>query len=476
MGSRYLVLDIDGIGMHAAIWEKKWSGFIQTDHEFTAESELPSFPSEQGLWYRAALETLAGKTDLSSCSEALVLIPCKEVFFRNISLPFSSPGKIAQVLPFELSLHLPAEACVSDFIPLNVRFVKDQQLLLTASVPEILVREIISCLQPYRIRPRFITPREIALTGARIQQPDRPEDKLIIYLGSAGTVLILMTGSRPVMIRTPVWSDQSPDTMADDLLRLATGFRQRSGLDTRFHICLIEEPGSMNPAVVKQAIEQTQALKPFFFTDTVTLLNPESAALPEKILQKPATQFNFISRHHGPAAIFHRFRQELLLTGVIGALVIILAVSGLYQEIRHLENLVTASRRVKEEIFQQTFPQDPVLPGHSPLLLMQARVRQELESRNSIPSQDMADTPKLKAVDVLYELSVAVPDGMNLHLSRLLFNDGQITVSGTTDSFNTVDRLKNALEKSNIFKTVTINTADAGKSENQVIFQFRIEI
>ncbi len=58
----------------------------------------------------------------------------------------------------------------------------------------------------------------------------------------------------------------------------------------------------------------------------------------------------------------------------------------------------------------------------------------------------MTAIPALRAIDVLYVLSTAVPDGMNLHLSRLLFNNGQVTVSGTTDSFNTVDRLKNALE------------------------------
>jgi hypothetical protein len=39
-----------------------------------------------------------------------------------------------------------------------------------------------------------------------------------------------------------------------------------------------------------------------------------------------------------------------------------------------------------------------------------------------------------------------------------------------------VDRLKTTLEKSPVFKTVTINTAEAGKSENQVLFNFNIAI
>jgi len=116
------------------------------------------------------------------------------------------------------------------------------------------------------------------------------------------------------------------------------------------------------------------------------------------------------------------------------------------------------------------------MPGHSPLLRMQAQVKQAVAQNSGTRFQDRAVTPALPAIDVLYELSARVPDGMNLRLSRLLLNNGQMTISGTTDSFNTVDRLKTALEQSDIFKSVTIHTADAGRVENQVIFQFRIEI
>ncbi len=115
------------------------------------------------------------------------------------------------------------------------------------------------------------------------------------------------------------------------MLRMATGFRHRSGLDTRFHICLVPETGTMNPDSVTQAIKQAQVLQPFFFTDTVTVLNSEPSGLSDRLFQKPATQFNFVTRYHGPAAFFHKFRQELGVTGIIGALVMILFISGLYQ-------------------------------------------------------------------------------------------------------------------------------------------------
>lgn len=476
MGSRYLILDISDHGMHAVIWEKNFSGFTRTDQALAIKSELPDPLPEDGLWYRSALDIIAEKTDLSACTQALILLPSTNVYFRNISLPFSSPGKIVQVLPFELSPYLPGDDCISDFISQKVTFVKDQQLLLTASTSETLVQEIIGCLGAYRIRPWIITPRGVAVTTAFIQRSERPADWMFIYAGPTDITLTLAVESRPVMIRTLVPSHRIPDTIAENMLRMVTGFRQRSGLDTRFHICLVSETDAMNPADMTQKIEQTGTMTSFFHADSITLMDPDPDILSGLLFQKPATLFNFAGQDHGPGAFLNRFRHELLAIGIIGFLVAILSVISLYQDVHHLENQISESRRTGIEIYRQTFPRDTILPGHSPLLRMQAEIKQALQQNGDARFQGMADLPDLRAIDVLYELSDRIPDGMNLHLSRLLLNNGQVTISGTTDSFNTVDKLKTALEASDVFKTVTITTADAARAENQVIFQFRIGV
>ncbi|MDZ7664897.1 MAG: PilN domain-containing protein [Desulfotignum sp.] len=404
------------------------------------------------------------------------LIPGRDLFFRNISLPFSSPGKIAQVLPLELAPYLPEDTCVSDFISLDIRFVKDQHLILTASAADAMVQEIISCLKDYHIRPRIITPREIAMAAACIRQSSLSAERIVIHAGLSGITLILMSGSKPVMVRSLALSDRTPDAIADHLLRLATGFRHRSGLDTRFHICLVQETDAMDPASLTKAIQQTDRQASFFFTDTVTVMEPDPALVPDLLLKNAGDLFNFARQYPGFGNFFHKFRREVLVTGIFGVLVAVLSVLTLYQDVHRLEKQVEAARRAGIEIYQQTFPQDTLMPGHSPLLRMQAQVKQAVAQNSGARFQDMAVTPALPAIDVLYELSARVPDGMNLRLSRLLLNNGQVTISGTTDSFNTVDRLKTSLEQSDIFKSVTIHTADAGRVENQVIFQFRIEI
>lgn len=476
MGRCFLVLDIAPHGITAMVWEKKLSGLMPAGQVSVARQELPDPLPEGVSWYRAALDAAAEKTDLSSCGEALVMIPGRDLFFRNVSLPFSSPGKIAQVLPLELAPYLPEASCVSDFISLDIRFVQAQHLILTASVTEQMVEEIVSFLKTHHIRPRIITPREIALASACLIQSDLSGEWIVIHPGPAGITLILMTGSKPAMVRTMALSGQTPDSVADNMLRMVTGFRHRSGLDTRFHICLVPETDAVDPESMIHTIQQTSALEPVFFTDTITVVKPDPAPVSDLLLKKSSLLFNFVKQQQGSLAFFHRFRKELLVTGAVGALVGILSILSLYQDVHLLEQQVAEARRTGMEIYQKTFPGNVIPPGLSPLLRMQAQVKQALSQESGTRSLDMTVTPALPAIDLLYELSDRVPDGMNLRLSRLLFGNGQITISGTTDSFNTVDRLKTALEQSPIFKSVTIHTADAGRVENQIIFQFRIDM
>ncbi len=376
------MLDIDPHGMTARVMEKNIRTLSQRSG-LVARNELPDPLPDNVTWFRAALDAVAERADLTACTEAVVLIPCRDVFFRNISLPFSGPGKIAQVLSLELAPYLPEDVCVSDFISLDIRFVKDQHLTLTASATEEMVQEMVSSLKAYRLRPRIISPKETVLAAACIQETRPENDRIIMFTGPFGITLILTAGSGPVMIRTLTSSERSPDLIVHNMMRMATGFRHRSGLDTRFHISLVPETDVVDPASMTQTIRQTEALAAFFFTDTVTVTAPDPVLVSDLLFNKTALLFNFVKQYPGFGNFFHKFRRELLVTGTIAVLVIILFVLGLYQDVRILENQVAAARRAEVEMFHQTFPREPFLPGHSPLLRMQAQIRQALEQNRT---------------------------------------------------------------------------------------------
>lgn len=434
-------------------------------------------PREDPSLFKTALTAIAARIDLAACSEAVVFISSQEVCFRNISLPFSSPDKISQVLPFELSSYLPGDTYVSDFLLQDLRFVQDQHLLLTASLPLATAEDITGGLQTYKIRPRVITPKGYALAVSYMKTCRTKTDHIFIHLDQSHITCTLVAASKPVMVRTLAASDKIGDAVGETVFRMITGFRHRSGRDTRFDVLMATETGSPDPDQVIQSLRQVMAQHAFFHTDTVAPVDINTESISEILFNKPGSVLNFSKRPYGPGAFFNKFKAELLATAVMAVIIFTLFIFSLYQNIFSLEKRISHVRAAGTAIYKKSFPQEEVLPGYSPLLLMQARVKQILQHKGgTLESRDMANTPDMLAIDVLYELSARIPADMNTQLSRLLFNHGQVTITGTTDSFNTVDRLKSALEKSAIFKTVTINTADAGKTGGRVIFQFNIHM
>ena len=69
-------------------------------HAFLEHSE----DLEKGLDF--CLETISEQADLSNAL-CVAALPSDLFFYRNISLPFTDPGKIDQMLPYELEQSLP---------------------------------------------------------------------------------------------------------------------------------------------------------------------------------------------------------------------------------------------------------------------------------------------------------------------------------------------------------------------------------
>jgi|GEM_PF-3266672 hypothetical protein len=478
MAGRYLVLDVSTHGMDAALYERRLTKTTRKAHVFLNRKVQTEPDTEtETSWFQETLDILAGEMDLSSCDEALVTVSFPEVCFRNISLPFTHENKIAQVLPFELTSCLPGDSYVSDYFLSDIRFVQDQQLLLTASAPDPMIEDIAMCLWSRKISPAIITPKGHAMAAVFMGTQKPLLDAVFIHSEPAQTAMTLFIKSKPVMVRTIPVSNPSDETIAENLLRLVKGFRHRSGLETRFHVYLTREPAPADPIQAIRKLKPLMNRNPAYFTGDITPIDSNVIPLTDYLMRKPRYLFNWSQNKYGPGTFFSRFKPELLTTAVIGLMVVFLSIFGLYRNLSALEEQILDARRAGFEIYRQTFPENDIQAGHSPLLLMQARVKQAMQRTGTdMQLTAIEHSSGIPAVDVLHELSVRIPAKLNMQLTRLLLNQGQITISGTTNSFNHVDKLKNALAQSPLFKAVTIQTADAGETENQVVFQFRIDM
>ncbi len=122
------------------------------------------------------------------------------------------------------------------------------------------------------------------------------------------------------------------------------------------------------------------------------------------------------------------------------------------------------------EVFRNTFPDvkrivDPVQ--------QQMRVKINEMKRSTIM------LPGIKAdqgvLQLLKDLSQRVPKSVDMHVTRLVVDPETVRISGDTDTFNTVDSIKNGLEPSAYFTAVTIASANLDRTGKRVQFEIKLQ-
>ena len=97
----------------------------------------------------------------------------------------------------------------------------------------------------------------------------------------------------------------------------------------------------------------------------------------------------------------------------------------------------------------------------------------EIKKGGSGSEQNAVQT---RSIDVLLQISQSIPENVDVVLSRMTISADEVTVSGETTDFNTVDDIKNRLEKSESFKQITIASANMDKSGKKVLFKLKIDL
>ena len=82
----------------------------------------------------------------------------------------------------------------------------------------------------------------------------------------------------------------------------------------------------------------------------------------------------------------------------------------------------------------------------------------------------------MRSIDILNEISRLIPKEVDVRFSRMVLGGDTITVSGDTAAFNVVDDVKTRLEESELFKSVTIASANMDKASTQVSFKLKIDL
>ncbi len=81
-----------------------------------------------------------------------------------------------------------------------------------------------------------------------------------------------------------------------------------------------------------------------------------------------------------------------------------------------------------------------------------------------------------RVLEILADISARIPESISLQVARLVIDQKTVRLRGHTDTFNDVDKIKNALSASSRYESVQIVSATANKKSGKIRFELELEI
>lgn len=482
MSRKILAIDIRNEGIGAVLLN---TGLKSTAVEAFAHIRHPGeSQSEDGL--SAALSDLLKQIERDGAS-VVVALPADQAIFRTLTLPFKEEKKIRQILPFELesSLPVPVDDLIIDF---QKRAEGDGAEVLTAAMDRQHLDQLMSGLASVNMSPELVVPGGFPLALGLINYHDElPEHALLLDVDTHATTLFVFVSNRIALIRSlpaDVSADGAEEALALKIRQTLTAFSGTKAVEFTPATLYISGPGLQDPTLGKRL---GQALKlPVQSIDLVHMLpriDPaETNGNWKAHILDSALSLALIEAEDRPCPNFHRSSSALrnywttyrpfIKTPVILLLVALLfGLGGILLDSHLLQRRVDDLNTQIEQVFRSTLP-DVQLKGLPPLDYMKSKL---IETRQSAVDP-IGGVARARSIDILFQLSQLIPKDLDVILNRLVFSGEELTVSGDAAGFDTVDDIKSRLEKSELFKQVTITSANMDKSDNKIRFKLKIDL
>ncbi len=203
-------------------------------------------------------------------------------------------------------------------------------------------------------------------------------------------------------------------------------------------------------------------------SETATLDPQYSLALAlafRNLIKRPS---NLINLRKGPFQFKRAIEQikgKLLTTLSIAGLLIVMFIVNIsygYISLKHKRDILDNKMY---EIFRSAFPSEPALGD--PLGTMQYLVSKEKKKVENLSSS-------IPTVEMLRELSSAIPKDVQVDVTELSIDPEQITLIGKTPTIDAIDKIVEGIKALNTIKDVKV--IDTSRSADQKGFKFQLGI
>lgn len=452
-----------------------------------------------------ALRSLTGTMDLKD-DTCLVTIPEGHVSFRNVPMPFKDVRKIRQALPFEMesTLPYPVEDLLIDFVMTDGH---SGGGVLAAAVRREFVSDYLEMLQSNGIDPEVLEIRGFPLASWVLNQAGTPQHMLLLEVGKRRHTLVLCLNGRIALIRSftaapvPRALSGPPDSAISDRDDLPQEDMEAffKSLCTAVHNTVHAFGYRTETADRPERLFFTgEGAQDPVSTDLLTRFMGMPAELIDVSRDKKVKMDGGIAKGWSPALMngalslalrnarsedgfnlrrdeFSRessylgLRKKLPKLAVFLFLILAFLAADMMIEYYSLKQEYGILIREITSVFRQTLPQatriiDPV---------QQLRVSVEEMKRSSKSGPPMI--PRSTILDLLLEISRCIPRSVHVEVRRMVVDPETVRISGRTDAFNEVDKIKNNLAVAALFGPVNITSANLDRSGNKVQFEITID-
>jgi len=482
MSRQILAIDIRNSSIAAVVLS---TGLKNNTIEACAHVPLPTTGAEGENPLPAALSELLQKMTQAH-SSLIIGLPADRTIYRTVFIPFKEDKKIRQVLPFELEPNLPVsvDQLVIDYQP-NTDPGKNG--LLAAAIDRHFLESVMADFSQTDLDTQRVVPGDYPLALSIAAHSDASDDQvLLLNVGLSKTTVLGIVSGRIELVRSLV-SDISSETGIEALaLKVrqtltAFGDSRPDGFSVRK--LFFSGPALTNDATVAR-LDKALAL-PSQRLDLRAMISKLDTA-PHLDQWQPcifdgALSLALIEAEGRACPHFHRSGSPLrnywttyrpYLKGPMALLVVVmlLALSGVVFDSFLLKKNVNQLNAQIEDIFAATFPQSRRVGDALD------QMKSEIKKIKGGSIDGGQGENKVRTIDILHELSAQIPKEVDVVFSRLVFGNDGLTLSGEAPAFNTVDDVKGRLEKADVFKQVTIASANMDKGGNKVNFKLKIDL
>jgi len=483
MGRKILGLDIRTNTISAVLLTNSIKGnVIESCFHFSLEPGSKEGSAEKA----SVLKTITDKINISDVV-CIASFPVEDVSFRNIRIPFREPKKINQILPFELEPTLPSpiEDSIIDFQHLTLPKQQDQTGIIAAVIEKAKLETYLTELASFRINPQVVTigGYSTALCLARLLE--LPNHSMIIDVDPGWATLFAVSAGQVQIIRSLALSSSSKShtrSISRGILQTVSAAEDMLDIDFSPEAIYITGAGENELNIGKELSDIIDLpVKKIDLAQAAGIIVAEQADsswVPDQMDNALSLAISEVHGSHGLNFSKRQFvgkkhwiahKKDITKVGILAGIILLMLLFNVSYDFYSMSKKKADLDFQITTILKKTFPE--ITRIVDPLQQMRVKVK-EVKQQSMIPGEAEKN---FRIIDILNDISRLLPREMDIELSRLVVGPENVTLSGDTATFNSVDDMKNRLEKGPLFKKVSISSANSEETGKRISFKLKIQ-